>query len=68
MERLIEEELSPIEERILELQSKKAPIVDEINMYRKAMIETCVHPFEMLVLKENYIECKFCGRKLNVNG
>lgn len=69
MERLIIEELSPIEEQILDLQAQKGPIIDEINMYRKAMVDTCIHPFEMLLSKEaGYVECKFCGKKLKVNG
>lgn len=68
MERLIEEELAPLEEEILELQTKKSPILDEIAMYRKAMVESCVHPFEMLIVKDDLVECKFCNARLKLHG
>jgi len=66
MERLISEDLNPLEQQIMELEAIKAPIVDEISMYRKAMVESCVHPFDMLVTKDNHAECKFCMAKLTL--
>jgi len=58
--------LRPIEEKIVELQAKKIPIFDEIQQLRLVMIKECIHPSEYLVVKENYVLCKFCNKKVNL--
>lgn len=58
-------QLTPIEEQIIELQSKKMPIFDEIQKLRETMVTECVHPYEYLVVKEDHLLCKFCGKKIS---
>ncbi len=57
-------ELRPIEQQILELMAQKTPILDKIAELRLTMVKECIHPIEQLVYKEDHIECKFCGRKI----
>jgi len=60
-------QLTPIEEKILEIMLKeKQPILDQINDLRTSMINECVHPFDQLVLKDDHILCKFCNRKVGI--
>lgn len=59
--------IRPIEDRIIELQAQKLPIMDEIAALRKEMVDTCIHPIEQLIEKDDYVECKFCGRKVRLN-
>ena len=59
--------LKPIEDKILELIKQKESIFDEIQELRSVMVKECVHPFDQLIYKGDYIECKFCNRKLNLN-
>jgi hypothetical protein len=56
-------ELKPIQDKILELETKKIPLVDEIATLRNKMVRDCVHPYEHLVHKGDHIECKFCNKK-----
>jgi hypothetical protein len=58
--------LRPIEEEILALILKKQPILDEVQTLRITMVNECVHPFEYLVLKDGYVECKFCNKKISI--
>ena len=58
--------LNPIEEEISELQARKIPIFDEIQGLRKVMVSECVHPYEYLLYKGTYVECKFCNKKIGV--
>lgn len=58
--------LRPIEDKILELQKEKEPLLDEISELRKAMVESCIHPMEYLVYHDDHIVCKFCNRKLSI--
>lgn len=62
MQKLIAQ-IHPIEEKIIELRSTVMPIYDEIAELRQTMVEECVHPIDMLVLHNGYVECKFCNRK-----
>jgi transcriptional regulator with GAF, ATPase, and Fis domain len=64
MQKLIAQ-IHPVEEQIIELRASILPIYDEINQLRQIMVEECVHPIDMLVLHNNYIECKFCNKKFN---
>lgn len=58
--------LRPIEDQIIELQAKKIPIFDEIQVLRKQMVSDCIHPFEYLLVKDTCVECKFCDRKMSL--
>lgn len=55
--------LKPIEDKILELQAEKIPILDDIQALRTAMVKECVHPYDQLILKSDVVECKFCYRR-----
>lgn len=66
MEALMEA-LQPIEEKILNIiLEEKQPLLDEIAELRAVMVKECIHPYEQLVKKDGYVECKFCGKKLKV--
>lgn len=56
--------LRPIENEILEIVSKRQPLVDEIEQLRHQMTQECIHPQEHLVDMGEYVQCKFCDRKL----
>lgn len=56
------EELSPLEEQILQLYAAKQPIMDKIEKLRAAMIEECIHPSEYLAHRGTHVECKFCNK------
>ncbi len=58
--------LQPIETRILELQAKKMPIFDEVQVLREVMVKECVHPYPQLVLRDDHVECKFCNKKVRI--
>lgn len=58
--------LRPIEQQIIELQNKKIPIFDEVQALREEMVSECIHPYDKLVIKDGYVECKFCDRKITV--
>lgn len=64
MQKLIDEKLNPIEDQILELQSQKEAIFDEIQVLRNVMVLECVHPYDYLSVKDDYILCKFCYKKI----
>jgi len=57
--------LTPIEEEIIALQAKKIPIFDEIQELREMMVAECIHPYEYLVVKDDHVVCKFCGKKIS---
>lgn len=64
---MLVDKLHPIEEEILTILSeKKQPLLDEIAALRLLMVKECIHPYEHLIKKDGYIECKFCGRYLKV--
>jgi len=66
MEKLIED-LEPIQQKILNIiKEEKQPILDQIQMLRKEMVNECIHPYEHLVLKDGYIECKFCNKRISI--
>ncbi len=66
MSKLINE-LRPIEDKLLDLTNIKNELVDKISELRKIMVQDCIHPYEYLVQKDGYFECKFCYKKLMVN-
>jgi predicted nucleic acid-binding Zn-ribbon protein len=66
MEKLIEE-LEPVQQKILDIiRSEKQPILDQIQELRQEMVNECIHPYEHLVQKDGYVECKFCNKSINV--
>ncbi len=58
--------LCPIEEQIIELQAKKIPLFDEIQVLRTQMVNECIHSFENLVVEPTHVRCKFCDKKLSL--
>jgi len=57
--------LKPIEEKILDIMlNEKQPLLDDIAKLRKTMVQECIHPYEQLVQKDGFVECKFCNRKI----
>lgn len=65
LEKLVAE-LKPIEDILLDFNTRKQEIVDKITILRKEMVENCLHPYDMLVLKEDHVDCKFCQRKIAI--
>jgi len=63
---VIEEELTPIEDQILSLLHEKGAILAKIAEIREQMATECVHPFEHLEVKEDYVLCLFCGKKIGI--
>lgn len=59
--------LQPIESKILAIISEeKQPVMDEVADLRAIMVKECVHPYDYLIKKDGYVECKFCNKKLKV--
>lgn len=58
--------LRPIEDQIIELQAKKIPLFDEIQLLRIQMVKECIHPFEYLIVKDTHVSCKFCEKNLSI--
>ena len=60
--------LTPIEEQIMDLQTKKMPIFDEVQQLRELMVAECIHPFQYLVkTTDDVVTCKFCNRKVKIS-
>lgn len=67
MEKLIET-IRPIEEKILDIiKDEKQPILDDIQALRQEMVKECIHPYEHLVQKDGYVECKFCNKRIRAS-
>lgn len=58
--------LKPIEQKIMDLQSQKLPIFDEVQELREVMVKECVHPYQHLVLHDNHVVCKFCNKRIRI--
>ena len=58
--------LRTLEEKVLALEEKKLPIIDDIQELRLTMVKECVHPFDHLTYFENHVRCKFCNRRISV--
>ena len=56
--------LRPLQQQRLELDAEEAPIADDVAALRLIMVNECIHPIDQLVFKEDFIECKFCYRKI----
>jgi len=60
--------LRPIEEKILKImKNEKQPLLDQVHDLRQQMVKECIHPYEYLVKKNGYVECKFCNRKIGTD-
>lgn len=55
--------LRPLEEQISELTAQKMPILDSVAELRNEMVNTCIHPYTHLVVKDDIVICKFCDKK-----
>lgn len=58
--------LQPIEQQIIALTAKKMPILDRVAVLRQDMVDSCVHPAEWVIHKGDWLECKFCNRKIQI--
>jgi len=65
MQKLIAK-IHPIESQITELRAACLPVYDEIAELRQVMVEECIHPIDMLVSTDEYIECKFCNKRFSL--
>ncbi len=65
LEQLIKK-LEPVEDKILALTTQKMTIIDELMVIRKELVETCIHPFDMLVKHDGFMVCKFCEKKITI--
>lgn len=65
LEKLVRK-LEPIEDKILSLTADKAKIIDELLILRKELVESCIHPFEVLEHHEGSVICKFCEKKMAI--
>ena len=59
-------DVNTIGDKILELESSKSPIIDDISILRNQMIQECIHPHEFLLELEDHVICKFCNKKFNI--
>ena len=64
LEQLVKK-LEPIEDKLLSLTTQKMTIIDELMVIRRELVESCIHPFEMLVKHEGHMICKFCEKKIS---
>ena len=60
------DKIQPFEEQILDIQKKRAPIIDDIDYLRIEMVDTCIHPKDLLIHNGDHILCKFCNKKLSI--
>jgi hypothetical protein len=77
MEDIINGELNPLSEEILEIErqhwerlqpliDRRQILADKVDEVRMKMLKTCIHPLDHLQFKGTYIECKFCSAKLSL--
>ncbi len=59
-------QVNMIGDKILDLESEKNPIIDEISILRSRMIQECIHPHDLLTESNGMIICKFCNKKFNI--
>lgn len=60
------EDMRPLEEKIMLLQAEHQVALDKIQTMRNQMVKECIHPRNLLVHKNRFIECKFCNNKLSI--
>lgn len=62
-------DITPIEEKILELTMQKMHLMDSMEEDRQELMKSCVHPKEFLLLMgDGNVLCKFCDTKIRVSG
>lgn len=66
MEKIIEEDINPLSEKIMELESARLVLYDKIMAAREQMVKECIHPKGSLLHMDTHILCKFCNRKLSI--
>lgn len=70
LESIINNTINPINAEIAYLHSILEESLVEMNEVKTEMVETCIHPYEYLVLHReeggNIVECKFCEKRLKV--
>lgn len=64
LEKYVEREVNPVEEQIRDLQAELISDYDTVNKMRTEMVESCIHPFDMLVIDGDYAVCRFCNKKM----
>lgn len=65
LQKILTDELQPIEEEILGLMVKKNEVFDRIVVLRDELIVNCIHPYELVAqLGEGEYVCKFCEKRL----
>lgn len=62
----IERDVTPIEDKILELTMQKMQIMDDMEEDRQELIRSCIHPKEFLFFKDDHVICRFCQARLKV--
>lgn len=68
IEKMIEEEVQPLEDQILQLILQKQPLMDKIAELRGMMVETCIHPEDLLVeYDDGTMFCNFCNKRLKIH-
>lgn len=60
------EKLQPIEDKIIELNIEKIPIFDEVSQLRVLMVNSCIHPEDQLIVTDEYVDCKFCNKRITL--
>ena len=63
MEKLIAR-MAPFDDQILNLMAQKQILLDEVSVLRVEMVESCIHPYDGLIHKGDFVECKFCNKQL----
>lgn len=66
IERLITNNISVLEDKIIEANALLIPLYDNLNTLRTEMVQFCVHPTDLLIYKDGHIHCKFCNAVLGV--
>ena len=66
MQKILVDELQPIEEEINQLISKKIIVFDKMVIIRDELRKECIHPKHLLVHDDNVIICKFCDRRFQL--
>lgn len=59
-------ELQQVEDQIIEyISDHKQPVLDKVQQLRQTMVKECIHPYEYLIVNDDHVLCKFCGKKLS---
>lgn len=66
IERVIDVHITPLEQKIIELNGQLMPHYDQLAKQRSELTEFCIHPIDMLVYVDGLVVCKFCEAKMSV--